>query len=243
MDRLENMRRNALGRNASQCLLCGDTFGMLGAQKVICVDCRRLACQKCAIETHTMRTTCSPSKGYWLCMICAETREIWKKSGAWFFKSLPKYILPTETHSFGKHRSIRMSRGGKGHREEDSSSDEERRMWNKVQRRHSSTESMHGGWKSVIYYYRVTIEFDRFLNKLCSVIILCNIKRDMLNSHINTNISALYQLVFSVFYSSVTITYAVPQICKINRTRILFIRPVLGKFAQHNSVCVYFLSC
>ena len=22
----------------------------------------------------------------WLCKICAEQREIWKKSGAWFFK-------------------------------------------------------------------------------------------------------------------------------------------------------------
>ncbi|CAD6216131.1 GSCOCG00004347001-RA-CDS [Cotesia congregata] len=29
-----------------------------------------------------------------LCRICTETREMWKKSGAWFFKSLPKYILP-----------------------------------------------------------------------------------------------------------------------------------------------------
>lgn len=31
---------------------------------------------------------------YVLCNLCAETKEMWKKSGAWFFKSLPKYILP-----------------------------------------------------------------------------------------------------------------------------------------------------
>jgi len=31
----------------------------------------------------------------WLCKICAEQREIWKKSGAWFFKGMPKYAKPT----------------------------------------------------------------------------------------------------------------------------------------------------
>lgn len=30
----------------------------------------------------------------WLCNICAEMREMWKKSGAWFYKGLPQYILP-----------------------------------------------------------------------------------------------------------------------------------------------------
>ncbi|XP_023309882.1 rabphilin-3A [Anoplophora glabripennis] len=138
VERLENMRRCALGRNPSQCLLCGDAFGMLGAQKVLCLDCRRLACQKCAIEFYGNKSHCN-SKENWLCMICAETREIWKKSGAWFFKSIPKYILPVETR-FVRNRSVRMSRK---HRDEDSSSDEEKRVWNKVQRRNSSTESTH----------------------------------------------------------------------------------------------------
>ncbi|VVC95875.1 unnamed protein product [Leptidea sinapis] len=26
-----------------------------------------------------------------MCNLCTETREMWKKSGAWFFKTLPKY--------------------------------------------------------------------------------------------------------------------------------------------------------
>lgn len=30
----------------------------------------------------------------WLCKICSETREMWKKSGAWFFRGLPQYVLP-----------------------------------------------------------------------------------------------------------------------------------------------------
>ncbi|KAF2880815.1 hypothetical protein ILUMI_25348, partial [Ignelater luminosus] len=55
VERLENMRRNALGRGPSQCLLCGDRFGILGAQKARCVDCRKHVCQKCAIDTFNIK--------------------------------------------------------------------------------------------------------------------------------------------------------------------------------------------
>lgn len=76
-------------------------------------------------------------------MICAETREIWKKSGAWFFKSLPKYILPDESR-FKRNRSVRMSRR---FRDEDSSSEDERIVmpWNR-HRTNSGTESTHGNY-------------------------------------------------------------------------------------------------
>ena len=30
----------------------------------------------------------------WLCKICSETREMWKKTGAWFYKGIPKYEIP-----------------------------------------------------------------------------------------------------------------------------------------------------
>ncbi|CAH1380795.1 unnamed protein product [Tenebrio molitor] len=137
VERLENMRRNALGRNPSQCLLCGDGFGMLGAQKVLCIDCRRLVCQKCAIESCPAKTT--SSRNYWLCLICAETREIWKKSGAWFFKSIPKYILPSEKPANYRQGGSKILRNAKGaHREDDSSSDEERKVWSKIHRRNSN---------------------------------------------------------------------------------------------------------
>uniref|UniRef100_A0AAR5QG29 RabBD domain-containing protein n=1 Tax=Dendroctonus ponderosae TaxID=77166 RepID=A0AAR5QG29_DENPD len=139
VDRLENMRRSALGRGANQCLLCGDTFGMLGPQKVRCVDCKRWACQQCAIDQCAHKSP-GASKDHQLCMICAETREIWKKSGAWFFKGLPKYILPDESR-FKRSRSVRASRR---RREQDSSSDEERQVysWGRM-RRNSCTESTH----------------------------------------------------------------------------------------------------
>ncbi|GJQ79793.1 Rph [Trypoxylus dichotomus] len=141
VERLENMRRNALGRNANQCLLCGDGFGMLGAQKCVCIDCRRLVCQKCAIDNSPTKTR--SSKDNWLCMICAETREIWKKSGAWFFKSLPKYILPEQPNTSGRNlRNSRKAKKGRKFRD-DSSSDEDRPVWPRIERRHSSTESTH----------------------------------------------------------------------------------------------------
>lgn len=78
-------------------------------------------------------------------MICAETREIWRKSGAWFFKSIPKYILPSQKGAITKSRSIRNSKKkGISSRDDDSSSEDERRSWSRIERRNSGTESTHG---------------------------------------------------------------------------------------------------
>lgn len=89
---------------------------------------------------------CSNSgKEQWLCMICAETREIWRKSGAWFFKSIPKYILPSQKGAITKSRSIRGSKKkGISCRDDDSSSEDERRSWARIERRNSGTESTQG---------------------------------------------------------------------------------------------------
>ncbi|XP_015111135.1 rabphilin-1 isoform X2 [Diachasma alloeum] len=69
-----------------------------------------------------------PSKVF-LCRICTETREMWKKSGAWFFKSLPKYVLPEKKKPRGSTRSAgwTLTGGSKSLEpsEHDSSSDEE----------------------------------------------------------------------------------------------------------------------
>ncbi|KAK4877923.1 hypothetical protein RN001_010429 [Aquatica leii] len=133
IERLENMRRNVIGRSSSQCLLCGDRFGILGSPKAKCIDCQRFVCQKCAIDANTMKQR-SPGKDSWLCMICSETREIWKKSGAWFFKSLPKYTIPSQ-------KSYRNSRYK--NYDDESSSDEERNFFKLQSRRGSNTESAH----------------------------------------------------------------------------------------------------
>ncbi|XP_054143019.1 rab effector Noc2 [Melozone crissalis] len=94
VERLENMRRNAMGNGLSQCLLCGEMLGLLGSSSVFCQDCKKKVCTKCGIETVGAQ-----KRPLWLCKICSEQREVWKRSGAWFYKGLPKYITPLKSSS------------------------------------------------------------------------------------------------------------------------------------------------
>ncbi|XP_021271831.1 rab effector Noc2 isoform X2 [Numida meleagris] len=94
VERLENMRKNAMGNGLSQCLLCGELLGLLGSTSVFCQDCKKKVCTKCGIETFGTQ-----KRPLWLCKICSEQREVWKRSGAWFYKGLPKYITPLKSSS------------------------------------------------------------------------------------------------------------------------------------------------
>ncbi|XP_071431248.1 rab effector Noc2 [Pithys albifrons albifrons] len=94
VERLENMRKNVMGNGLSQCLLCGELLGLLGSTAVFCQDCRKKVCTKCGIETVGAQ-----KRPLWLCKICSEQREVWKRSGAWFYKGLPKYIRPLKSSS------------------------------------------------------------------------------------------------------------------------------------------------
>ncbi|XP_030078227.1 rab effector Noc2 isoform X2 [Microcaecilia unicolor] len=94
VERLENMRKNMMGNGLSQCLLCGEVLGLLGSTSVFCQDCKKKVCTKCGIETLG-----NQKRPLWLCKICSERREVWKRSGAWFYKGLPKYILPLKSSS------------------------------------------------------------------------------------------------------------------------------------------------
>ncbi|XP_077164175.1 rabphilin-3A isoform X2 [Paroedura picta] len=89
MNRLEDMRRNASGDGVNRCILCGEQFGRMGSACVVCEDCKKNVCTNCGTQTNNNRP---PS--IWLCKICTEQREVWKRSGAWFFKGLPKQMLP-----------------------------------------------------------------------------------------------------------------------------------------------------
>ncbi|KAM9320070.1 rab effector Noc2 [Gastrophryne carolinensis] len=102
VERLENMRKNVMGNGLSQCLLCGEHLGLLGTTSVFCQDCKKKVCTKCGIETvgGLKRPT-------WLCKICSEQREVWKRSGAWFFKGIPKYILPLKISTKANEPNIR----------------------------------------------------------------------------------------------------------------------------------------
>ncbi|NWY17501.1 DOC2B protein, partial [Aphelocoma coerulescens] len=97
VERLENMRKNAMGNGLSQCLLCGEMLGLLGSSSVFCQDCKKKVCTKCGIETVGAQ-----KRPLWLCKICSEQREVWKRSGAWFYKGLPKYITPLKSSAGSK---------------------------------------------------------------------------------------------------------------------------------------------
>ncbi|XP_065140287.1 double C2-like domain-containing protein beta isoform X1 [Paramisgurnus dabryanus] len=106
VERLENMRRSALGNGLSQCLLCGEMLGLLGSSSVLCLDCCMKVCTKCGIET-----TGSQKRSQWLCKICSEQREVWKRSGAWFYNALPKHVRPIKDSILDNRKPV-MERAG-----------------------------------------------------------------------------------------------------------------------------------
>ncbi|XP_073948239.1 rabphilin-3A-like isoform X2 [Choristoneura fumiferana] len=105
--RLEGMRRSAQGPAPRICLVCGDTARLLAPLRT-CAICKNSACPKCVIDTNCHRSPIRSREQY-ICNLCAETREMWKKSGAWFFKSLPKYILP-ERRPTGRYNDTELAR-------------------------------------------------------------------------------------------------------------------------------------
>ncbi|XP_056613337.1 rabphilin-3A isoform X1 [Triplophysa dalaica] len=89
VNRLDNMKKTVCGDGVSRCLLCGEQLGTPGVSSVVCEDCKKNMCTKCGVQAN------SRPRSVWLCKICSEQREVWKRSGAWFFKGLPKQFLPS----------------------------------------------------------------------------------------------------------------------------------------------------
>lgn len=104
VDRLENMKRNALGNGTSQCVLCANEFGLLSGSPLTCYDCRKAVCSKCSVDTYGAQ-----KEQIWLCKICSETREMWKKSGAWFYRGLPNYIAPEKSEVSCRYGPVRSA--------------------------------------------------------------------------------------------------------------------------------------
>ncbi|XP_031635109.1 rabphilin-3A [Contarinia nasturtii] len=90
IDRVEKIKQRTTDFGPRNCCrLCGQGFGLLSPSKIICQNCRKPVCSKCSIELHVKHGT--SLNNIWLCQICSEIREMWKKTGAWFYKSLPSY--------------------------------------------------------------------------------------------------------------------------------------------------------
>ncbi|VDK85477.1 unnamed protein product [Litomosoides sigmodontis] len=95
IDRLEKMKARATGNGITQCYLCSTDFGLLTSRSyaAMCLQCRRYVCQKnCGVEAYD----CVRHENVFLCKICSEYREIWKKSGAWFYKEMPEHVKPVD---------------------------------------------------------------------------------------------------------------------------------------------------
>ncbi|ROT83926.1 Rabphilin-3A [Penaeus vannamei] len=88
------MKHRAQGNGANNCILCGEGLPLLRTASTLCTDCRKRVCSKCGVESPSLT-----GEKVWLCKICAETREMWKRSGAWFFRGIPKHILPPTTNT------------------------------------------------------------------------------------------------------------------------------------------------
>ncbi|XP_029916996.1 rabphilin-3A-like [Myripristis murdjan] len=88
VNRLDDMKKMVCGDGVSRCLLCGEQLGSPGVSSVVCEDCKKNMCTKCGLQCN------SRPRAVWLCKICKEQREVWKRSGAWFFKGFPKHFLP-----------------------------------------------------------------------------------------------------------------------------------------------------
>ncbi|KAM6930231.1 rabphilin-3A-like [Xenentodon cancila] len=89
INRLDDMKKTVCGDGVSRCLLCGELLGSPGVSSVVCEDCKKNMCTKCGTQCG------SRPRAVWLCRICREQREVWKRSGAWFFKGFPKHFLPS----------------------------------------------------------------------------------------------------------------------------------------------------
>ncbi|RVE68481.1 hypothetical protein OJAV_G00091710 [Oryzias javanicus] len=89
INRLDDMKKTVCGDGVSRCLLCGEQLGSPGVSSVVCEDCKKHMCTKCGTQCG------SQPRAVWLCKICREQREVWKRSGAWFFKGFPKHFLPS----------------------------------------------------------------------------------------------------------------------------------------------------
>ncbi|CAF1483114.1 unnamed protein product [Adineta ricciae] len=121
IDRLENMKKHATGNGSTQCVLCADGFGMLGASSVLCVDCHKAVCNKCSIETIFNQQLIN------LCKICSENREVWKKSGAWFFRALPsRSSLPAKVKTTPSNVSVNIVKSNDTSSDDDLSLDDRR---------------------------------------------------------------------------------------------------------------------
>lgn len=84
VDRVEQMKQRVVDLGPNNCRFCGTVFNIFTSSRILCHQCHSAVCSKCIINVSS-RYAKTPM---YLCRICLETREMLKKTGAWFFKGL-----------------------------------------------------------------------------------------------------------------------------------------------------------
>ncbi|KAL7637597.1 UNVERIFIED_CONTAM: hypothetical protein RMT77_012326 [Armadillidium vulgare] len=142
VQKVEKMKQKRLGNGTSTCILCGGNLPLLRTSSLLCADCSKGVCSKCGVEVPGGKDT------LWLCKICSETREMWKRSGAWFFRGLPKHVIPPKPNSQG-NGGVRKGKntprrwntiGAKGSTSEDNETSSEDETRRKIRMQKSNTE-------------------------------------------------------------------------------------------------------
>ncbi|CAF0749281.1 unnamed protein product [Adineta ricciae] len=147
-DRLDNMKKHATGNGSTQCVLCADGFGMLGVSSTFCADCHKAVCNKCSIETVHNQQIIS------LCKLCSENRELWKKTGAWFFRALPtRSAIPITIKPSSSAISSVTTKSDSISIEDDSNSDDRQSVGSRFNRQPSpSTATINNHYTTVDSY-------------------------------------------------------------------------------------------
>ncbi|VDD97559.1 unnamed protein product [Enterobius vermicularis] len=94
--RLEKIEASAQGNGTTHCYICSAKFAYFPVFKsypAVCQKCNKKICSRdCGVTV--------PGEGNeprrYICKVCNEREEFWKKSNAWFFNAVPEYIQPTE---------------------------------------------------------------------------------------------------------------------------------------------------
>lgn len=84
VDRVEQMKQRVVDLGPNNCRFCGTAFNIFTSSRILCQQCSSSVCSKCIINVSSKYA----KTPIYLCRICLETREMLKKTGAWFFKGL-----------------------------------------------------------------------------------------------------------------------------------------------------------
>ena len=55
---MDNMKKNAMGNGSTQCILCADEFGLLGASPTYCDDCHKVMQTRVVLAQTNLPLTC-----------------------------------------------------------------------------------------------------------------------------------------------------------------------------------------